>query len=344
MSRSTYIGIEALARCIRGAYIGVDGVARKLRKTYIGVDGLARLCWTRDSVASSPTVTTQTLIVINSNNENDIFVFTMPAGFDWYTLINSEYNIGGAFSLDGGDDVLYNNIRIYRPGNAPNIGVNENALASGTFYYAGEVATDETTDLTGTTWEIPEGWSATAGYGYFNVDIYWCPADFEPDLYGMSSTVLAIGFEMDVLDEGPVGYAPESDVITLSNFDMLTPITGFKLEFGGGKDVTNPSLIAWLSEHGKLISSEEPEEPSLVLPAPTISIYDTTMLSVHDESGLAEEFDIVVDGEVVKSVRTDDVPTPVTHLYGDILTISGVDTAEEIEVLANGKVVSKWRL
>lgn len=42
-----YIGVDGVARKVKGGYIGVDGVARKIKKGYIGDEnGVARLCWT----------------------------------------------------------------------------------------------------------------------------------------------------------------------------------------------------------------------------------------------------------------------------------------------------------
>lgn len=43
MSKSEYIGINNVARKVKGIYVGVNGVARKVTKGYIGVGGVARL-------------------------------------------------------------------------------------------------------------------------------------------------------------------------------------------------------------------------------------------------------------------------------------------------------------
>lgn len=45
MANRAYIGVDGVARTIKGGYIGIDGIARKIVKAYIGVDGVARLCW-----------------------------------------------------------------------------------------------------------------------------------------------------------------------------------------------------------------------------------------------------------------------------------------------------------
>ena len=45
MANKAYVGVDNVARAIKGGYIGIDGVARKIVKAYIGVDGVAKLCW-----------------------------------------------------------------------------------------------------------------------------------------------------------------------------------------------------------------------------------------------------------------------------------------------------------
>lgn len=42
MAKSEYIGINNVARKVKGIYVGVNGVARKVTKGYIGVGGVAR--------------------------------------------------------------------------------------------------------------------------------------------------------------------------------------------------------------------------------------------------------------------------------------------------------------
>ena len=51
MAKKAYIGVDGVARKIKGGYVGVDGVARKIKKAYIGIGGVARPCWAGDSRA-----------------------------------------------------------------------------------------------------------------------------------------------------------------------------------------------------------------------------------------------------------------------------------------------------
>lgn len=45
MAATQYIGVDNVARRIKGNYIGVGGVARKVTNGYIGVGGVARKCY-----------------------------------------------------------------------------------------------------------------------------------------------------------------------------------------------------------------------------------------------------------------------------------------------------------
>lgn len=42
---ANYIGVNNVARKVKGYYIGVNGKARKVKKMYVGVNGVARLCY-----------------------------------------------------------------------------------------------------------------------------------------------------------------------------------------------------------------------------------------------------------------------------------------------------------
>ena len=101
---------------------------------------------------------------------------------------------------------------------------------------------EEITDLTNTTWNIPAGWTASAGYGQFNVSVQ-INSDGTPFLY--------IGYIW--------GGSDMPSLVSTSN--RITGIMGsvtknnseaFSITITGGEDVTNPNLIAWLQENGTL--------------------------------------------------------------------------------------------
>lgn len=43
MTKALYVGVDNVAKNVKGMYVGVDGTARKVIKAYVGVDGVARL-------------------------------------------------------------------------------------------------------------------------------------------------------------------------------------------------------------------------------------------------------------------------------------------------------------
>ena len=100
------------------------------------------------------------------------------------------------------------------------------------------------TDLTGTTWYVPSGWTATAGYGKFNVN---CSNDYGEgngfyigyyDAQGMGN-VVATADKVGIYQGGIPIYATSSTV-------------SFTLAITDGTDTTNTSLIEWLEANGEL--------------------------------------------------------------------------------------------
>ena len=117
------------------------------------------------------------------------------------------------------------------------------------------------TDLTGTTWSMPNGgWTAEAGYGEFDVtgkeQILSNTKNFHMLRIGYAAKhikgeifIVADNICWDnIMADGEVWHA--------SVDNTKSPIIGYKLEFtfSGGTDVTNPRLIDWLLQNGKLTS------------------------------------------------------------------------------------------
>lgn len=114
------------------------------------------------------------------------------------------------------------------------------------------------TDLAGTTWEIPAGWAAEAEYGQFDVSGYTNrPAS-------ITSTVvhrLFIGYAVNSLSGPPFALA-NSFCWLHGQYPETTPLYGGISDttivrcfmFTGGTDATNPRLISWLLENGRLTS------------------------------------------------------------------------------------------
>lgn len=113
------------------------------------------------------------------------------------------------------------------------------------------------TDLTGSTWVIPSGWTADAEYGKF---------DINGSLY--------INGSLGVInDKFEIGYKIKSGTTTTGSANCL--VNGgswydntYEFEFifrDGGVDVTNTLLIDWLYTNGYMTvlpTTEEPEQPT----------------------------------------------------------------------------------
>ena len=112
-------------------------------------------------------------------------------------------------------------------------------------------------DLTGTTWYVPSGWSATSGYGKFNI------ADGQGDMQvdGEDFThggYIGIGYALS----GSMRYTAKQDCFTFGESIMGwgggTNAQAFTITIDGGADATNSKLITWLKQYGELLSHTMP--------------------------------------------------------------------------------------
>ena len=86
MAKAVYVGIDNIARKIKGAYIGVDGVARKVKKAYIGIDGVAQLCYE----GKPPAVLIEFTV---AGRRGEVYgTYQAEEGMTWIDFIESEYN------------------------------------------------------------------------------------------------------------------------------------------------------------------------------------------------------------------------------------------------------------
>ena len=140
--------------------------------------------------------------------------------------------------------------------------VSTSAFASSTFIPVDSITTEgniifglesepeEITDLTNTSWIINEGWTATAGYGIFNINYI----DSEND-YQTENKKIALGymrFNFDTL----IFTDPTADYINLGGPSAceIGSSQTFTITITGGEDATNPDLISWLQENGNLVN------------------------------------------------------------------------------------------
>ena len=99
------------------------------------------------------------------------------------------------------------------------------------------------TDLTNTTWVVPAGWSATAGYGRFGDIVYTID-----EHAGTQYQYLYVGYNGNFDNNFST---PTANVIVLGYYGQFYNKNGFTITFTGGTDVTNPSLISWIEANGE---------------------------------------------------------------------------------------------
>ena len=130
-------------------------------------------------------------------------------------------------------------------------------LSTGHIFEAGKCTVCDISgveDLTGTTWHIPAGWKATAGYGEFSIN-----ALIDSHIDNTAIWYFAVGYYQEVDPEsfGDVNNVAKSDYISLEHaswFNCYGNNIEFTLTIMGGTDVKNEKLIAWLKETGELVS------------------------------------------------------------------------------------------
>ncbi len=114
------------------------------------------------------------------------------------------------------------------------------------------------TDLTNTIWVVPAGWSATAGYGRFNIS-----ASVGWDNYGVGN-LLAIE-HFDIGYRNGASTANFIDVYASSDIFRIPSTNSAELTIEGGTDATNPALISWLEANGECQNPPAPEEPTVTI-------------------------------------------------------------------------------
>lgn len=111
------------------------------------------------------------------------------------------------------------------------------------------------TNLTNTTWNIPAGWTASAGYGQFNINLY-----FEED-YNYNFFSVYIGYGLSGVP-GDFTYPSTSNSIVFngSSWPTYTSTSSFTITITGGEDATNTKLISWLETNGTQVIDMTPKE------------------------------------------------------------------------------------
>lgn len=142
------------------------------------------------------------------------------------------------------------------------LNIGDTVATSGTRVFK-KLTTEETglpiwngTDLKGTTWIIPAGFTAEAGYGVFYVE---GTAEFQDYAFSTGFTRLYIGYDTESTVSDGYDFPAQNTILVRAlgyhkrdNTDVQAFI------FTGGADVTNPRLIDWLLQNGKLTSHQYP--------------------------------------------------------------------------------------
>ena len=108
------------------------------------------------------------------------------------------------------------------------------------------------TNLTNTYWNIPAGWTATAGYGRFNVEI-----SIDENGEGIGGYErFEVGYTIDA--DNPDDSIAKANCVTFGpeSFWEYNNSKTFQIRFNGGADVTNASLITWLEANGEMEGGE----------------------------------------------------------------------------------------
>lgn len=110
------------------------------------------------------------------------------------------------------------------------------------------------TDLKGTTWIIPAGFTAEAGYGVFYVG---GTAEFEDYIFGTGFSRLYIGYDTEnTVSDGYDFPAPNTILVRALGYYKRDNTKVMAFRFESGQDLTNTSLIQWLLENGELTSHQ----------------------------------------------------------------------------------------
>ena len=108
------------------------------------------------------------------------------------------------------------------------------------------------TDLTNTTWNIPAGWTCSAGYGYFVIE-----GNINDDYFQYSVGFGKGSWNGDDFPNASNSIAYWTNDGSVAHFSSSTPLT---IVITGGADATNTNLISWLEANGTQVIDMTPKE------------------------------------------------------------------------------------
>lgn len=193
-------------------------------------------------------------------------------------------------------------------------------------------AGNEITDLTGTSWVINNDFTATAGYGQFDLFITKIVdgGNIIEDLNGVGGyDSLNIGYSLDP-DMPPVRL-----ISSANSFVWMNALDTWTTEFtiGGGTDATNQSLITWLTNNATQVITGY---------SSTISLTNCTC-NKSNETGLIGSYSTTItanDGYYLSSVTSTLGTVEIaTNLKTATITIS--DVTEDFTISGIGTEIGK---
>lgn len=233
--------------------------------------------------------------------------------------------------LDHGYALTYNIIYIYQAGawtttppqNVISISSGTDATDADLISWLQANATQvPVTDLTNTKWVIKDNYTATAGYGTYELTIIEITTAEGTTIHedgGINGyDALYIGYKWD-RERGPVFNA--DSYLFMSQIDSTTKI----FTIGGGTDATNPDLIAWLSQNAELQVEPQANSYELTHSLTNLSHGDIT-IQITPDTGYTYPSNITVTNGTLVSY---DSATGVAIISGDDTTIVNAECAEE---------------
>lgn len=139
------------------------------------------------------------------------------------------------------------------------------------------------TDLTGTTWYVPSGWTCDAFYGHFSVTGFLTADDsYDTAFTDYAISAMKIGYRSG---DGYAGFITFSNQCRLAGHDFTLTITG--------GDVTNTKLISWLETYGTMLKVTDLTNTTWTI-SNDFTVFSGGNVSI---SGSVECGDYVVNGE-----------------------------------------------
>lgn len=197
------------------------------------------------------------------------------AGMTWGEWCDSDFDFNSEYTVESLCIIQNGNVEnaVSTDGITADIFPSMEITANGEYKLTGypeELPVWNGTDLTGTSWSVASGWSATAGYGEYSIS---GSLQYQGNTNTYTFNKFAIGGKW--YDSGgsstQANIVGSGDTSNKYNHKEIDNAKSFTITFTDGTDATNTSLISWLKANGELTSHQMPT-PTLI----TFTIDGTT--------------------------------------------------------------------